>query len=428
MIRPSAAKHFATIVVTMISVMAAGAFPCYGFQIGIRLGSKIGTVSTTTTSQLRRHSQLLSFQHNFRPINSFFYRLYSSTSDDSESSGSKARVLFLGTPEVAASSLRSIFEQSLCDDSPYEVVGVVTQPPKRRKRRGKEIPSPVGLVAEELGLTVLCPEKARDVDFLDALENDVRPDLCITAAYGQYLPKRFLALPKLGTLNIHPSLLPRWRGASPVQRSLEAGDNPVGVSVLFTVSKMDAGPIVSQESLTIDEDEQATTLLPALFEIGTKSLIDAIPKVIAGEITMDTAAVQDENLVAEAGMIDSSEGQLFPPNMTAIQCHNRMRGFSMWPGTFLYLRVGDDESNEPVVVKVAKTRVLAETAEPTDVIELGPKKGDGLRLVCFDGSVLELLEVQPATKKVMDAKSFVNGLQGQTVRWVDMTSEEDILN
>ena len=204
-----------------------------------------------------------------------------------------------------------------------------------------------------------------------------------------------------------------------MQRSLEAGDNPVGVSVLFTVSKMDAGPIVSQQSLDIDGDEQASTLLPTLFDIGTELLLDALPKVIDGDITMDTSTVQDDSLVTEAEMIDSSEGQLWPANMTATECHNRVRGFSIWPGTFLYVRIGPDEpENTPVKVKVIESRVLAEGADPTDLIEIGPNKKDGLRLVCSDGSVLEILKIQPVTKKVMDAKSFVNGLQGRTVRWL----------
>lgn len=150
------------------------------------------------------------------------------------STNEKAKILFLGTPDVAASSLQSLVESSKKDNSPFEIVGVVTQPPKRRKRRGKEEQSPVGLLATELNLPILSPEKAKDDDFLTILETEMKPDICITAAYGQYLPKRFLKIPKFGTLNIHPSLLPRWRGASPVQRSLEAGDNPVGVSVLFT--------------------------------------------------------------------------------------------------------------------------------------------------------------------------------------------------
>mmetsp|Transcript_1637 Transcript_1637/g.3255 ORF Transcript_1637/g.3255 Transcript_1637/m.3255 type:complete len:427 (-) Transcript_1637:1804-3084(-) len=402
---------------------------CHGFQIGVSRGVRIAQSS----SSLRYNNNNLVPHHGhhgssssstlrLRPHKSSITQLYSTTTSEGEE---KTRILFLGTPDVAASSLRSLHEVTQTSpECPYEIVGVVTQPPKRRKRRGKEIPSPVGFVAEELGIDVLCPEKARDKEFLDALENEVKPDLCITAAYGQYLPKRFLATPKFGTLNIHPSLLPRWRGSSPVQRSLEAGDNPVGVSVLFTVSKMDAGPIVAQETLTIDENEQATTLLPTLFDIGTKALIEALPKVIDGEITMDTATVQDESLVAEAGMIDSSEGQLWPTKMSAVEMHNRVRGFSMWPGTFLYFQIGDGEGVEPTKVKVVESRVLEETAEPTDIIEIGPnKKKDGLRLVCADGSVLEMLKVQPATKKVMDAKSFVNGLQGRTVRW--LSGEED---
>jgi methionyl-tRNA formyltransferase len=333
----------------------------------------------------------------------------------------KARILFLGTPDVAATSLTRLVSESKKESSTYEIVGVVTQPPKRRKRGGKEIPSPVGITAEELNIPVLSPEKAKDDEFLKELEEIYKPDLCITAAYGQYLPKRFLKIPKLGTLNIHPSLLPRWRGASPVQRSLEAGDNPVGVSVLFTVSKMDAGPIVKQVEYEIDENDDATKLLPHLFDIGTDLLVVALREVIEGKVTMDNALVQDEEKVVNADMIDSSEGELFVWRDSARSCHNKVRGFSMWPGTFLYVQVGDDQDVEPVKMKIIKTRVLQEDAEElTDEIVLGPNKKDGLRVVCGDGSILELLEVQPVTRKAMDAKSFVNGLRGEIIRWVKM--------
>mmetsp|Transcript_24706 Transcript_24706/g.51268 ORF Transcript_24706/g.51268 Transcript_24706/m.51268 type:complete len:435 (+) Transcript_24706:63-1367(+) len=427
MIRSAATKPLSALSIAILSTMAIGRIlrPCHAFQsIAVRRGSRINIVPSSSSpapSNLHSHTH-----HHHYP-----FQLYSTDPSDSNKeppNDNVARVLFLGTPEVAATTLRALHHHSQTTPSPpYAIVAAVTQPPKRRKRRGKILPSPVGLVAEELGLPVLSPEKARDADFLDQLEREIRPDLCITAAYGQYLPKRFLALPKYGTLNIHPSLLPRWRGSSPVQRSLEAGDNPVGVSVLFTVSKMDAGPIVCQESVVIDENEQATTLLPKLFEMGTKNLLEVLPKVIDGEITMDTATVQDESRVVEAGMIDSSEGELFPAQMTAVECHNRVRGFSMWPGTYLYFRVGDeDEGKEPLVVKVIESKVLEEKAEPTNFIEIGPKKGGGLRLVCFDGSVLEMLKVQPATRSVMDAKSFVNGLQGQSVRWLDTSSEKQV--
>jgi methionyl-tRNA formyltransferase len=376
---------------------------------GLQRVLKIVLVVEMMVLYVRGFSRLAGTSHSFRLRTSYGWRLYSSYETD------KKRIVFLGTPEVAADSLRAIYEDSRRQESAYNVVTVITQPPKRRKRKGKEIPSPVGLVAEELGIPVLCPEKAKDPDFLDDLETNVRPDLCITAAYGQYLPKRFLALPTFGTVNIHPSLLPRWRGASPVQRSLEAGDNPVGVSVLFTVAKMDAGPIICQETRAIDENEQATTVLPFLFDIGTKCLINVIPDILNGSITMEKATPQDESLVTEAGMIDASEAELKVWEESAHVCHNRVRGFSMWPGTFVYMQLDDEE---PMKVKITETRVLDETMDPTTVIDIGPSKTDGLRLVCGDGSVLEILRLQPVTRKEMDAKSFVNGLQGRTARWI----------
>lgn len=349
-------------------------------------------------------------------------RLFSTTD---ESTGEKKRVVFLGTPEVAATTLRKLHEDS---KDKYEIVTVITQPPKRRRRKGKAEPSPVGAAAEELGLPVLSPEKANDKEFLDCLENEIKPDLFITAAYGQYLPKRFLATPTLGTVNIHPSLLPRWRGASPVQRSLEAGDNPVGVTVLYTVSKMDAGPIIAQKEETIEdvnsEDAKATNVLPWLFDIGTDLLIESMPDILSGKMTFDTAQPQDEELVVQASMIDSSEAEMKPWEETAEALHNRLRGFSMWPGAFMYLEVG--EGSEPVKYKILETRLLDEKAEdgPTDAIERGPSKKDGLRLVCHDGSMLEINRLQPATKKPVDALSFINGLQGRTVRYVKTPEEE----
>jgi len=376
--------------------------------------------SCSPPSYHHRHPQ---YQHNYyRTVTSLPSSKEDETSTTTTTTG-KARVLFLGTPDVAASSLRALVDASKDENSCYEMIGVVTQPPKRRKRRGKVVPSAVGLVAEELDIPVLCPEKAKDPEFLDELENEIRPDLCITAAYGQYLPKRFLGIPKYGTLNIHPSLLPRWRGASPVQRSLQAGDNPVGVSVLFTVQKMDAGPIVRQSTYPLNNDvDNATNLLPALFQTGTQCLIDVLPDVVAGRITMEEGVtVQDENEVVDAEKIAPEEAMLAVWEDGARVCHNKVRGFSMWPGTYLLCQVGDevvDDENPPLKLKVLESRVLDDgCVESTDEIVLGPKKGDGLRVVCGDGSVLELLRVQPATRNAMDAKSYMNGLRGAKLRW-----------
>ena len=178
------------------------------------------------------------------------------TASSDVATSSKRRVVFLGTPEVAATALGMLIDASRTrgeknDDVQYaepswEVSAVVTQPPALQGRGKKRqlTPSPVGALASKHRIPVMSPEIAKDPDFLTALEA-LDPDLCVTAAYGQWLPKRFLDCPKFGNLNIHPSLLPRWRGASPVQRALEAGDEEVGVSVLWTVAKMDAGSSVS---------------------------------------------------------------------------------------------------------------------------------------------------------------------------------------
>lgn len=362
---------------------------------------------------IRRVTWLSQRQHIFQSHSSekrYSFCLFSTTSNDS----GKHRVVFLGTPDVAADSLGAIYNASQEPNADFEVVSVITQPVKRRQRKGKPEPSPVAKMAENLGISVLSPESAKDNDFLDELEA-IRPDLCITAAYGQYLPKRFLDMPRLGTVNIHPSLLPRWRGASPVQRSLEAGDNPVGVSILFTVSKMDAGPIIDQQEVTIDDNDTATEVLPMLFKIGTNMLLKAIPDILIGKITMETATPQNENEAIAAPVIDSSEAELKVWQESAKTCHNRLRGFSLWPGVFMYFKVGD---REPMKVKITKTRVVPGTSEPTDIVELGPDRKSGLHVVCHDGTILELLEVQPATRKAFPARDFQNGYPGETIRWV----------
>jgi methionyl-tRNA formyltransferase len=141
---------------------------------------------------------------------------------------------------------------------------------------------------------------------------------------------------------------------------------------------------------------------------------------------MDNAMEQDEELVVNADMIDSSEGELRVWEENARVCHNKVRGFSMWPGTFLYFLIGDDDGIEPMKVKVIQSRVLQDDAGSVDLTEdvvPGPEKKDGLRLVCGDGSVLELLQIQPVTRKAMDAKSFVNGLRGERLRWVKSPNE-----
>jgi methionyl-tRNA formyltransferase len=161
------------------------------------------------------------------------------------SSRAPKRVVFLGTPPVAARSLELLLAKSRSGGADFEVAAVVSQPPSRSGRKMKLTPSPVASLAEAEGLRLLTPPSAKDEGFLQELAA-LRPDLCVTAAYGCFLPQRFLDIPERGTLNIHPSLLPLYRGAAPVQRCLEAGDAVTGVSVAFTVLAMDSGPILRQ--------------------------------------------------------------------------------------------------------------------------------------------------------------------------------------
>jgi len=348
------------------------------------------------------------------------HRLHCSSSNIEPTLGvvSKARVVFMGTPEVASTSLRTIVQESYRDESSFRVIHVISQPSKRRDGRKEIFFNPVAKVAKELSIPILFPDKIGNSEFLEHMRNQIKPDLCITAAYGQYLPKKFLSIPKFGTLNIHPSLLPRWRGASPVQRSLQAGDDIVGVSVLFTVQRMDAGPIISQRSYKSSGNDTACTLLPYLFNIGTTCLIEAIPDVIAGKITIDKAEVQNENDVVYARKIYSLEGQIRVWEDSSVNIHNKVRGFSIWPGAFMYFQVGVC-SSELIRVKLIKTKVLDnKTKNLTQEILLGRNKDDGLRVVCGDGSILEIILIQPDTRKVMDAKSYWNGLHGKTLRWV----------
>lgn len=164
----------------------------------------------------------------------------------STDSARRKKVVFLGTPDIAASSLELLLEASRQGKGGgFDVVRAVSNPPARAGRKKVLQPSPVQALAERESIPVMTPATARDEEFLAELEG-LEPDLCITAAYGQFLPRRFLDIPKFGTLNVHPSLLPLYRGASPVQRCLEAGEAKTGVTVAFTVLKMDAGPVVRQ--------------------------------------------------------------------------------------------------------------------------------------------------------------------------------------
>ena len=327
----------------------------------------------------------------------------------SASAGEKKRVVFLGSPGVAALTLGRLLDA----DSNFEVVAAVSQPPAPKGRKRILQPCEVQALAEERGLRCLTPAKARDPEFLDEL-SALKPDVCITAAYGQFLPKSFLSIPLLGTLNIHPSLLPRWRGAAPVQRSLEAGDEKVGVTVLQTVLKMDAGPIAAQSvPRPVVDGDTAATLLDELFDEGCDLLIDdVLPSLFDGSLAMRE---QNDDDVTEAPKLTKDEGFLdvcgVSPDARSVAeaCRDKVRAFAPWPGTFLNVKAGD---------AVYRLKVLE--ARIGDAVDSVSYRKPALSIPCADGSALDLLRVQPPNKKAMDAASFWNGLRGAELEFLGL--------
>jgi methionyl-tRNA formyltransferase len=309
---------------------------------------------------------------------------------------SPKRIIFLGTPQIAAEALRLIVEKTSMQ---HQVVAIVSQPPSKAGRGHKEILSPVHSYASSLGIPVLTPESAKDLAFLQEVEA-LAPDLCITAAYGQVLSDDFLKIPKFGTLNIHPSLLPLYRGAAPVQRAIEAGVDETGVTILFTVRAMDAGPIVMQKSIPLSEHIKSQELLTELFHLGATTLVDLLPELFSGTLQ---SKEQDPLLATKARKITAEES-LLDFQKSATELHNKVRAFSGWPGTKARFLIAEKEEE----IKIVTTRVALGSSSLSADLEL---HGDALRIVCRDGTLLEILELQPIGKRVMSARDYWNGLK-----------------
>jgi methionyl-tRNA formyltransferase len=306
------------------------------------------------------------------------------------------RLLFLGTPAVAARALQKLWE---CQGTLYQVIGVVTQPPARNSRRGGETPSPVHAFAIEKSIPVWAPEKARDEHFLAAM-NALNPDICITAAYGNVLPDSFLAIPKFGTLNIHPSLLPLYRGAAPVQRCVEDGPVETGVSILFTVKAMDAGPIVYQEKAPLPPDETAPELLERMFDLGAERLVEILPQVFEQKVT---PLEQDHSKATHAKKIDIAEG-ILTFSRPALTLHNRVRAFAGWPGTrATFLLDGELTEYKIIKTRVGKALQFGKIEFANGVLSVG----------CGNNIGLEILEIQAPGKKAMPTRDFWNGVKGK---------------
>lgn len=314
----------------------------------------------------------------------------------------RKKVVFLGTPEVAARVLEILLNEA---GSAIQIVLVVSQPPARSTRHQDPVPSPVHKLALLHGIPVMTPETAKDLCFLKDLE-ELKPDLCITAAYGNYLPSSFLAIPKFGTLNIHPSLLPLYRGAAPVQRTIENGDKVTGVTILYSTAKMDAGPIVAQESYPLEHDIKASELLSILFDKGARLLISAFQKIFSNTVL---PTEQDETKATHAAKITMAES-LLDFSLPAEKLHNKIRAFTPWPGTKALFFVDD----KPMEIKIITTRTCDNKGN-IPIFGVSFQK-NSIDICCGDGRILEIIELQQVGKRALSARDFQNGIRGKIVK------------
>ena len=297
-------------------------------------------------------------------------------------------LLFMGTPEISA----YVFEQMILDG--YHFVGLVAQPDHPVGRKGIIEKVPTKVIAEKYNIPVFQPIKIRkDFSFMDNLN----VDLVITLAYGQIVPQGFLDIPRFGCLNLHGSLLPKLRGASPVQTALINNEKVTGVTLMEMVAAMDAGRMYGKKEVIIEEDDNATSLFKKISEAAKDLVLELLPKYVNGELE---GIPQDENEVTFCSLIKPEQEKL-DLSKDILEVYGYIRGLSDEPGAYLYL---DNQKLKIFKAKIANDLV---TAEVGTIVQADKR---GLLLQCQNGQ-LAILELQKEGKKRMDYKAFINGNQ-----------------
>ena len=296
------------------------------------------------------------------------------------------RIVFMGTPDFSVPVLQALAAE-------YEVVLAVTQPDRPKGRKKVLSPPPVKEAALELGIPVLQPEKLRD-DWEKIKE--AAPDLIVTAAYGQLLPKELLELPAYGCVNVHASLLPELRGGAPIHYALLQGKKETGITIMYMAEKLDAGDIISQQALTIEHNDDVGILHEKLSSIGAELLMDTLPKLFSNDIE---AKPQDETLATFASNIKRSEERI-DWNRSAVEIFNHVRGLRPWPVAFT--------TYDEQTVKIWVAEPTGETAsgKPGEIVEVA---SDAITVACGDGQGLAITELQPAGKKRMRTADYLQG-------------------
>ena len=305
-------------------------------------------------------------------------------------SPSPLRVVFFGTPEFAVPTLAAIVGSS------HVVAGVVTQPDRPRGRGHQPSPSPVKAFAQRHGLPVLQPERMRDEGFLEILR-DLKADLGVVAAYGRILTDAILAIPRAGLINVHASLLPRWRGAAPVHRAVLAGDRETGVTIMRVVQALDAGPMLAVGRVPIDGDATSADVEQALAGLGARLALETVNLLAAGAVPEEP---QPDEGVTYAERITKADAPIFWWR-SAHEIHNQVRGLQPWP-----LAATTVGGHRLLIVRTA----VAENPTPAAAIPGTILEADGDTLTIAAGQgVIRVLEIRPEGRRTMTAREFLAG-------------------
>ena len=304
----------------------------------------------------------------------------------------RKRLLFFGTSEFAVPQL-----QALASRGKHDLVAVYTQPDKPAGRGLRSHPSPVALAAEQLGLPIEKPKKIRDSSVIASIR-DYRPDLIILSAYGLIIPREALQIPPLGWINVHPSLLPKYRGAAPIQAAILAGESKTGVTLIRMGEGLDDGPILAQVEVDIKEHETAGELSERLAKIAADLLIQTLDKWIQGEIT---PVEQDHSAATYAPKI-SKEAACIDWNKPAVLIEREVRAFNPWPVSYTYWE------DKRILIYKARAIPTSTEGKPGEVTKDVQTKMP--IVTCGEGALL-LEQLQMQGKKIVDGKAFLAGYQ-----------------
>jgi methionyl-tRNA formyltransferase len=297
------------------------------------------------------------------------------------------KIIFMGTPDFAAASLEALI------DSRHEIQAVVTQPDKPKGRKGELTPSPVKVVAEEKGIKVYQPLKVRDEEFVETLRA-YNPDVIVVVAFGQIIPLSILQMPKFGCVNIHGSLLPKYRGAAPIQWAVLDGEKETGITTILMDEGIDTGDILLKKTIKIDTDETSGSLFDKLMALGAETILETLDELEKGNLT---PTKQGESPTAYAKMLTKAMGLIdFTRPAKELDCF--VRGMNPWPSAYTLL--------SGKTLKLWKVRAVEGSGKAGSVIDIGK---ESFTIACGEGAI-EVLEVQLEGKKRMSAGDFLKGI------------------